>query len=40
MRFLSPFTSYSNRIRLVLLQPLRWCCVGYVIHYERDVREE
>jgi len=25
---------------LVLLQPLRWCCVDCVIHHERDVREE
>ena len=24
----------------ILLQPLRWCCVDYVIHLERDVREE
>jgi len=24
----------------ILLQPLRWCCVDYVIHHERDVREE
>jgi len=23
-----------------LLQPLRWCCVGCVIHHERNVREE
>jgi len=23
-----------------MLQPLRWCCVGCVIHHERDVREE
>ena len=26
--------------KLVLLQPLRWCCVDCVIHHERDVREE
>jgi len=25
---------------LLLLQPLRWCCVDYVIHHERDVCEE
>ena len=25
---------------LLLLQPLRWCCVDCVIHHERDVREE
>jgi len=25
---------------LILLQPLRWCCVDCVIHHERDVREE
>ena len=25
---------------LVVLQPLRWCCVDCVIHHERDVREE
>ena len=25
---------------LILLQPLRWCCVECVIHHERDVREE
>ena len=25
---------------VVVLQPLRWCCVEYVIHHERDVREE
>jgi len=25
---------------VVLLQPLRWCCVDCVIHHERDVREE
>ena len=24
----------------LLLQPLRWCCVDCVIHYERHVREE
>ena len=24
----------------MVLQPLRWCCVDYVIHHERDVREE
>jgi len=26
-------------IKLILLQPLRWCCVDCVIHHERDVRE-
>jgi len=26
--------------RLLMLQPLRWCCVDCVIHHERDVREE
>ena len=25
---------------MMLLQPLRWCCVECVIHHERDVREE
>jgi len=25
---------------MVLLQPLRWCCVDCTIHHERDVREE
>jgi len=25
---------------MLLLQPLRWCCVDCVIHHERDVREE
>ena len=25
---------------IILLQPLRWRCVDYVIHHERDVREE
>jgi len=25
---------------LVMLQPLRWCCVDFVIRNERDVREE
>ena len=25
---------------MVLLRPLRWCCVDCVIHHERDVREE
>jgi len=25
---------------VVLLQPFWWCCVDYVIHHERDVREE
>ena len=25
---------------LLLLQPLRWCCVDCVIHHEQDVREE
>jgi len=24
----------------MLLQPLRWRCVDYVIHHKRDVREE
>ena len=24
----------------MLLQPLRWWCVDYVIHHERHVREE
>ena len=27
-------------LSVVLLQPLRWCCVDCVIHHERDVREE
>ena len=25
---------------IVLLQPLRWCCVDCVIHREQDAREE
>ena len=25
---------------MLLLQPLRWCCVDCVIHHERDVRAE
>ena len=25
---------------ILVLQPLRWCCVDCVIHHERDVREE
>ena len=25
---------------IILLQPLRWCCVDCVIHHERNVREE
>ena len=25
---------------MVVLQPLRWCCIDCVIHHERDVREE
>jgi len=24
----------------MLLQPLRWCCLDWVIHHEQDVREE
>jgi len=24
----------------MLLQPLRWRCIDYVIHHERDVRED
>ena len=24
----------------ILLQPLRWCCVDYMIHHERDMRYE
>ena len=27
-------------LRLILLQPFRWCCVDCVIRHERDVREE
>ena len=27
-------------ITIILLQPLRWCCVECVIHHERDVSEE
>ena len=27
-------------IYLLVLQPLRWCCVDCVINHERDVREE
>ena len=35
----SVLTSTSN-VNLLVLQPLRWCCVDCVIHHERDVREE
>jgi len=31
---------YFLLMYLVLLHPLRWCCVDCMIHYERDVREE
>ena len=31
---------YFTTKMLVVLQPLRWCCVDCVIHHERDVREE
>jgi len=27
-------------ILMLVLQPLRWCCVKCVIYHERDVREE
>jgi len=30
----------QNYKSLVVLQPLRWCCVKCVIHHERDVPEE
>ena len=29
-----------GKTRLLVLQPLRWCCIDCVIHHERDVREE
>jgi len=29
-----------EKIIYPLLQPLRWRCGDYVIHHERDVREE
>jgi len=29
-----------SHISYILLQLLRWRCVEYVIHHERDVREE
>jgi len=32
-------TAYYVHI-VVVLQPLRWCCVDCAIHHERDVREE
>jgi len=38
-----PFWScqtFCNWWKVVVLQPLRWCCVECVIHHERDVREE
>ena len=38
-RFDLIFLVIYNKVCL-LLQPLRWCCVDCVIHYERDVREE
>ena len=25
---------------IIVLQPLRWCCVDCVIHHERDMRKE
>jgi len=35
------YQNWSNTSKpLVVLQPLRWCCVDCVIHHERDVREE
>jgi len=39
MVFVADVHDISNK-RFVLLQPLRWCCVGCVLHHERDVREE
>jgi len=27
-------------VKVLVLQPLRWCCIDCVIHHERDVREE
>jgi len=29
-----------SNLLLLLLQPLRWRCVGCAIHHERDVGEE
>ena len=43
---ISPFLGTTGnqfgfwRLVIVLLQPLRWCCIDCVIHHERDVREE
>jgi len=31
---------FAGIFYLLVLQPLRWCCVDCVIHHERDVREE
>jgi len=30
----------SESFAMLVLQPLRWCCVDCVIHHEWDVREE
>ena len=38
--FESCLQQQSSQTLLILLQPLRWCCVDCVIHHERDVREE
>jgi len=41
--FVKQFSFINRNVSLkqvVLLQPLRWCCVDCVIHHERDVREE
>ena len=37
---MSQETFYNCRTSLLVLQPLRWCCVDCVIHHERDVRED
>ena len=34
------YTKTMSNLTLILLQPLRWCCVDCVIHHERDVHEE
>ena len=35
------FMQWNIKLKaLVLLQPLRWCSVDFVIHHERDVCEE
>jgi len=35
-----PCHLYFTHTSKLVLQTLRWCCVDFVIHHERDVREE